>query len=339
MKNKSPSNNEKERIIEEVQKLLEERGRKPLEMVRKAILEEKIESKEVKEALHYFITEYWHDLARPTLMSICCEAVGGDPNATVPFAVPLSLISGALDIQDDIIDQSKTKHGRPTVYGRYGKEIAILAADALLFKGFTLLHEACAEIPKEKAEKIMRTIKNLFYELGDAEALELNLRGKLDVTPDEYLNIINKKAADVEAHTRIGAILGNATREEEEKLAGYGRLLGRLIIIRDDVEDLLDIKEAQHRIEKENLPLPVVYTLAIKQNFCIERKIYPGKKVSQKVVKTFIDEIKKSQGFKLTENYMEQITQEALSHIRGLRNNFYLRLFLLDFLSFPIRIS
>jgi len=157
MKNKSQSNNEKERIIEEVQKLLEERGRKPLEMARKTILEE-IESKEVKEALHYFITEYWHDLARPTLMSICCEAVCGDPNATIPFAVPLSLISGALDIQDDIIDQSKTKHDRPTVYGKYGKEIAILTADALLFKGFTLLNEACMQISKEKARKIIKTI-------------------------------------------------------------------------------------------------------------------------------------------------------------------------------------
>ena len=262
MKNKSPSNNEKERIIEEVQKLLEERGRKPLEMARKAILEEEIESKEVKEALHYFITEYWHDLARPTLMSICCEAVGGDPNATIPFAVPLSLISGALDIQDDIIDQSKTKHGRPTVYGKYGKEIALLTADALLFKGFTLLHKACMDIPKEKAKKIIKIIKNMFYELGDAEALELNLRGKIDITPEEYLHIIGKKAADVEAHTRVAAIIGDASPIYEEKLGEYGRLLGKIIIIRDEIMDALNQKELKRRIENEHLPLPLIYIAA-----------------------------------------------------------------------------
>ena len=112
MKNKTPSNNEKERIIEEVQKLLEERRRKTLEMARKAILEEEIESKEVKEALHHFMTKYWHDLARPTLMSICCEAVGGDPDAIILFAVPLSLINEALDIKKHNT-KNHAKHIRP----------------------------------------------------------------------------------------------------------------------------------------------------------------------------------------------------------------------------------
>ena len=266
MKNKSPSNNEKERIIEEVQKLLEERGRKPLEMVRKAILEEEIESKEVKEALHYFITEYWHDLARPTLMSICCEAVGGDPNATIPFAVSLSLISGALDIQDDIIDQSKTKHGRPTVYGKYGKEIAILAADALLFKGFTLLNQACIQIPRERAREIMKTIKDMFYELGDAEALELNLRKRIEISQRKYLRLINKKAADVEAVAKIGAILGNTHRVHIENLAKYGRLLGNIFLLYEDYVDVMDMKEMLHRLRKEHLPLLLVDALRIDPN-------------------------------------------------------------------------
>ena len=42
MKNKSQPNNENEEIIEKVQELMEERGRKPLEMARKAILEENL---------------------------------------------------------------------------------------------------------------------------------------------------------------------------------------------------------------------------------------------------------------------------------------------------------
>jgi len=325
MKNKSPSNNEKERIIEEAQKLLEERGRKPLEMARKAILEEEIESKEVKEALHYFITEYWHDLARPTLMSICCEAVGGDPNATIPFAVPLSLISGALDIQDDIIDQSKTKHGRPTVYGKYGKEIAILTADALLFKGFTLLSQACLEIPKEKASKIIKTIKDMFYELGDAEALELNLRGRIDITPEEYLHIVRKKAADVEAHTRIAAILGNATEKDENTLCKYGRQLGMIIIIRDDILDLLDKKEAKHRIKKEHPPLPVIYASAKMKS--------TGKKF---YLQEFLKNIKKSEEVSYTKNIIEKLIEEALLHLHEIRCKEKLQEFIYAFSILPI---
>jgi len=317
MKNKSRPNNENEEIIEKVQKLMEERGRKPLEMARKAILEEKIESREVREALHYFMTEYWHDLARPTLMSICCEAVGGDPNATIPFAVPLSLISGALDIQDDIIDQSKTKHGRPTVYGKYGKEIALLVADALIFKGFTLLSEAYTKIAKEKAIRLTRIVKNTFYELGDAEALELNLRGRLDVTPEEYLHIIEKKAADVEAHARMGAIIGDATEREQENLGKYGRLLGMVIIIRDDIFDMLDIKEAKQRMLYEHLPLPAIYALNTQKNISATYNSL-RRNFSEEKMELFLRRIQESRGFKLTVKIMEEIANQALLRIENI---------------------
>jgi len=305
---------EKEKLIEEVQKLMEERGRKPLEMARKAILEEKIESKKVKEALHYFMTEYWHDLARPTLMSICCEAVGGDPNATIPFAVPLSLISGALDIQDDIIDQSKTKHGRPTVYGKYGKEIAILTADALLFKGFTLLHEAYTQIPKEKALKIMKTIKDMFYELGDAEALELNLRGRTDITPEEYLHIIRKKAADVEAHTKIAAILGNAQKEAEEILSHYGRILGMIIILRDEIIDTLDLKELSHRLKREHLPFPLIY-YANKAKSQFFNEVMESRILSKNNLLEIINDMEQQKVLKRIEEFMEELINKALLRI------------------------
>jgi len=330
MKNKSPSNNEKERIIEEVQKLLEERGRKPLEMVRKAILEEEIESKEVKEALRYFITEYWHDLARPTLMSICCEAVGGDPNATIPFAVPLSLISGALDIQDDIIDQSKTKHGRPTVYGKYGKEIAILAADALLFKGFTLLSEAYTEVPKEKAKKIMKIIKDLFYELGNAEALELDLRKKPYGTPKKYLYIINKKAGDVEAHTRIGVIIGGGTKEQESLLGKFGRILGMVIILKDDIEDTLSIEELKHRIEKEHLPFPIIYYL---------RSVKPMN-ITKKFLNRNLKDVRLTRYIERTQRLINKLVESACIYISSdkfILANRKLELFI-KYFSFPTKI-
>ena len=167
-KRKREDLNEK-KITGRVRRLLKERGSKPLEIARKAVLQEKIECKEVREALKYFITEYWQDLARSTLLSLCCEAVGGNPEITVPIAVPMTLISGGIDIHDDIIDHSKTKGFRPTVYGKFGPDIALLAGDALLFKGLTFLHEAVENgVPTEKMPAIIDTINKMFFDLGDA---------------------------------------------------------------------------------------------------------------------------------------------------------------------------
>jgi geranylgeranyl pyrophosphate synthase len=251
-----------EEIVKRVQKLLEERGRKALEIAKKEMLQEKIKCKEVREALDYFMTEYWQDLARPALLSLCCEAVGGDPEATIPIAIPLSLTSGGIDIHDDIIDQSKIKHSRPTVLGKFGKDIALLVGDALLLKGLTLLHDAVEKgVPTEGASIVLDIVKRMFFELGDAEALELRFRGRVNVAPEEYLNVVKKKAADVEALVRISAILGGGSDEEIEKLGNYGRLLGMILILRDDILDTTDYAETLHRIEKECLPLPILYAL------------------------------------------------------------------------------
>ena len=150
-----------EEVTEQLQKLLYEKGKEGLELTRKTILDEKIESKEVRDALDYFMNEYWHDFTSSALLSIVCEAVGGDPKITTPVATSLTLISGAIDIHDDIIDQSKNKGERPTVYGKFGKEIALLVGDALLFKGFTALYDAAEKgISAEKIAAITNIIRS-----------------------------------------------------------------------------------------------------------------------------------------------------------------------------------
>jgi geranylgeranyl diphosphate synthase type I len=309
-------------VINQVQEMLKERGKKALEMARKTVLEEKIESEEVSEALKYFITDYWHDVARPALLSIVCEAVGGDPNVTIPIAIPMSLISGAIDIHDDIIDQSESKGTRPTVFGKFGKDIALLVGDALLFKGFNLLQQAVEKgVSTEKVSIISDIIKKTFFELGDAESLELRFRGRTDITPEEYLRVVKKKAADVEAHTRISAILGNGTKEEVEALGEYGRLLGILIILRDDMIDTIDTEETLHRIRQEHISLPIIYALQNPETQSTLSKICRKKKILENDYEKILFSVVKSKGLDLVDNYMQNIAHEATERIKIVKKN------------------
>jgi len=311
-----------EEMMEQVQKILEERGRKALEMARQTILQEEIECKEVREALKYFMTEYWHDVARPALLSLACESVGGNPDITTPIAIPMTLISGAIDIHDDIIDQSKVKGSRPTVLGKFGKDIALLVGDALLFKGFTLIHEAVEKgIPAEKVAVIISIIKNTFFELGDAEALELQFRGRIDITPEEYLRVVRKKAADVEAHTRISAILGGGSKEEIEALGEYGRLLGMMIILRDDIIDMIDLEEIVHRVKKECLPLPIFYALQNSKIKSTLNSILRKKKITKRDAKTILEVTDKARGLEHTGKLMQKLATDAYRSAENLRQN------------------
>ncbi|MEM2995249.1 MAG: polyprenyl synthetase family protein [Candidatus Bathyarchaeia archaeon] len=234
-----------------------------MEIARKAMLEEaeKLECEEVREALKYFMNECWRDTARPALLSVACESLGGDPDITIPIAVPLILIGGAVDIHDDIIDKTEIKRAYPTIYGKFGKDIALLVGDALLFKGLTLLHEAAKEIKPEKIYTIFKILKKFFFELGDAEAYEVALRGKKTLKIEEYMEFVKKKAAEFEAYMRISAILADASGEQIETLGKFGRILGMLVILGDDNADMLDYGEMISRIKNEVLPLPIISAL------------------------------------------------------------------------------
>lgn len=246
------------KLMERVEALLMERGQKSLEVARKSVLEEKIEYEPLREALGYFM-EVWCHVSHPTLLSLACEAVGGDPNVTTHVGAALVLLAGAADVHDDIIDQSITKDSKLTVFGKFGRDIAILLGDALLFKGLFMLHEACEPLLEDQKQAILRIAKQAFFEIGNAEALEASLRGKLDLCPDEYLNIIKKKVAVAEAAAKMGAILGNGTPEEVEDLGYYGKTLGLLMTIRDEFIDVFELEELRNRFKNECLPLPILY--------------------------------------------------------------------------------
>jgi geranylgeranyl pyrophosphate synthase len=316
--NETPS---QEEITQQLQKLLHERGKEGLELARKTILGEKIDSKEVREALDYFMNEYWHDFTSSALLSLVCEAVGGDPKITTPFAVSLTLISGAIDIHDDIIDQSKNKDARPTVYGKFGKDIALLVGDALLFKGFTVLYDAVEKgISAEKIAVITNIINRTFFELGNAEALELQFRGRTDVTPEEYLQVVRKKAADVEAYTRISAIVGGGSEEEIEALGEYGRLLGMLVILRDDMIDMIDLEETLHRIKKEHLSLVIVYALQKPEIKSVLSQLLK-KTLTMKDTEKILMIVNEAGGFVRMEECMSKLAEEAYIKIEKIKYN------------------
>jgi geranylgeranyl pyrophosphate synthase len=311
------------KLTEHAEQLLKERGTKALETAKKVILKEKLACKEVSEAIKFF-TEYWHDLARPTLISICCDAVGGKPDSTVPVAASMTLICGATDIHDDIIDNSERKLSRSTIFGKFGKDIALLVGDALLFKGFLLLNNSCKNIPPKRTAQICSVISNMFFEMGDAEALELKLRGRMDVTPEESLSVIKMKAADIEACARIGAIIGNGSKKEIDALGKYGRMFGTILVLRDDLADTADYEEASHRIKNEQLPLPIVLTL---QNPETRAKISPfvlKEKIEKKDVKRIFEIVSEAGSVQKLTEVINGMRSNACSYTEGMPNRKYL---------------
>jgi geranylgeranyl pyrophosphate synthase len=250
-----------EKLGIQVRALLWEKGKAALEIAKQTILQEKIPFKPLQEALQFFILN-WEDVLHPALLSLACEAVGGKSADTTHVGAALVLLAGGADVHDDVIDQSAVKDSKPTVYGKFGKDLAVLVGDALLFKGFCALHEACEALPKAQKQAVLGLTEQAFFGISSAEAKEASLRGKIEPgVAEEYLEMIKLKAAVGEATTKIGAVLGGGTPEQIETLGHYGKTLAVLYTTRDEFIDTFELDELRNRVEKECLPLPVLYTL------------------------------------------------------------------------------
>lgn len=262
-----------EELMEKTRRLCQKEGVKGWKLAQETMLKEKACIPELYEAIRYVMLKYKPDYFRPALLSFCCKATGGSSEITVSTAASLVLFARAIGIHDDIIDQSRTKNRRPTVLGKFGKDLSLVLSDVLLFKGFTLLRKTIQTgLPAKRIIAVLSTIETIWFEQSEGEVFELKSRRQFDITPQECLAKIRMRASELEAVTRIGGILGNGSQREVSRLGKVGRLLGTMSMLRDEIIDMLEFDVLRHRIRKESLPLPLVYTI---QNPKVRSKIVP----------------------------------------------------------------
>jgi geranylgeranyl pyrophosphate synthase len=211
--------------------------------------------------LTYFIEESWPNRQHPALISLACEAVGGDPAATDEVSAALVLLTGAADIHDDIVDKSKTKARKQTAYGKFSQDKVLLAGDILLLKALTMLAEACEKLPPQTRRAIRTLVEDAFVEIGCATTKEREYKGKFDLDPRLSWKTMSAKGAISDAFSRVGATIGGGTSEEISSLGHYGRALGFLMAVRNEFADMLDPVELKNRAKNEVLPLPVLWAL------------------------------------------------------------------------------
>jgi geranylgeranyl diphosphate synthase type I len=301
-------------IVRELQK----RSKKALEFAKKSIMAEKTEYRELHNALEHYVTN-WNDFTHPGLFSLACEAVGGDPDSVVQIQAAIAMMAAAFDIHDDIIDKSEAKHGISTVYGKFGKEIALLLGNAFLIEGFTLFGESLENFP-ERAE-VYEILKTALFELGNAHALELDVKGKVDVALEKYMQIVKMKAASIEADMRIGAIVGGGTSTQIEAIAKYGRTLGVLATLREEFIDVFEMEELNQRISNEYLPIPVLYAMQDKNAKKKIQKLLVKGKITNSDVGGLIHTVLEARNVKKLKEEIKELAVEAMRPTSKIRND------------------
>jgi len=130
---------------------------------------------------------------------------------------------------------------------------------------------------------------------------------------------VEKKAAIVEGYAQIGAILGGGSKKELENLGKYGKALGILIMLRDDLIDIIDIEEARHRIERESLPLPIIYALQNPKTKSVIAPYLLKRTITKKDAKLIIQNTHEAGGTRRCQELMQRLAKEACTYLGGVK--------------------
>src|SRR5258708_28636160 len=169
---------------------------------------------------------------RPRLTLLSYEAVGGkNLSEALPVAAAVELVHTATLVHDDINDHGSLRRGRPTVNARWGRTFALLTGDYL----FTKVYELMAPYKDLNVIFAEATVALVEGETLQAAAAK---SGQLD--RETYTRIIAKKTASLfAAATKLGAMLGDADKDQVSALEQYGFNLGLAFQIVDDILDLV----------------------------------------------------------------------------------------------------
>ena len=197
---------------------------------------------------------------RPILILLMARNYGSVTDVTQHAAVGLELLHTASLVHDDVVDESRERRGQESVNALYDNRVAVLVGDYIL-------STALLNVSYTHSEKIVRYLAELGRTLSDGEILQLSSIDNEEISEETYYNIIkNKTAALFEACSAIGALSAGASDEEVERAKLFGRQLGIIFQIRDDIFDYYnDEKEigkpTGNDMTEGKLTLPVIYAL------------------------------------------------------------------------------
>lgn len=179
---------------------------------------------------------------RPALCLATCEAFGGHPDDALAVAAALELMHTAFLVHDDIEDASEQRRGGPTLHRRYGMPLALNAGDALAAYGLSAVHDAVRGLDPRLGERIVGEFAFMGRQTVEGQAMELGWRidNRLDLGPDDYLEMIMRKTCwyTTVLPLRLGALIGSRGAVDVEPFIAFGFNLGAAFQLRDDVLNL-----------------------------------------------------------------------------------------------------
>lgn len=171
---------------------------------------------------------------RPVLLLLCADAFGGDVAEAMPVAAAVEIFHNFTLLHDDIMDNAMVRRSKPSVYAKWGGNVAILSGDAMMIDSFSRL----SALPQDKLPRIMEVFTSMALQVCEGQQYDMDFEQAEKVSVVEYMRMIElKTSALLAGSAMIGAILGGASVEDCNKIYRYALELGLAFQLQDDLLD------------------------------------------------------------------------------------------------------
>ena len=252
---------------------------------------------------------------RPLLILLIAKNYGGVNDVTLRSAVGLELLHTASLVHDDVVDESKERRGQSSVNAEYNNKVAVLVGDYVL-------STALLNISFTNNSDILRSIAVLGRNLSNGEILQLSNIQNTEFSEDIYYDVIKMKTAALfEACCEVGTLSVNANKRQIELAKEFGRNLGIIFQIRDDIFDYYDSKEigkpTGNDMAEGKLTLPVLYALNSTHDSEMEEIARKVKRndVTRYEIARLVDFTKNNGGIDYAERKMLELRQKCMEFI------------------------
>ena len=198
---------------------------------------------------------------RPYLVSRFCRLFGGDEKAATPFECAIEYVHASSLIHDDMpcMDNDDLRRGKPTNHVVFGEDIALLAGDALMTRGF----ETAATNPYVSADAALFATKLILKNSGGEGMMggqQIDLVSEKEKPTYELLLQMHaqKTGALIRTAALLGCVAAGITDENDARFKAADKYAAGIGLAFQIIDDILDVEgdaailgKAVHADEKE----------------------------------------------------------------------------------------
>lgn len=171
---------------------------------------------------------------RPMLLMLACGVFTDFTASALPAAAAVEVFHNFTLLHDDIMDNAAVRRGKPSVYAKWGGNVAILSGDAMMITAYRLLRES----PANLLPQILDVFNRMAVEVCEGQQYDMDFESRQKVSVVDYMHMIELKTSVLLAGSAmIGALIGGASDEDCRKLYKFAVELGLAFQLQDDLLD------------------------------------------------------------------------------------------------------